>query len=309
VAEDLIPPGREPGATQPAISPGATPPAIEPGATPHAGEAPAAPPRTRHARRVSLALGVLAGLAVLAGAVTVAALGGRSARDDPARGWSNWRPSSGGAGGAQQIADHVTPTYHLADGRQLVTATGGKLEVANLPVHVALRASAGSSRVSIVGGSAVMFTLCGLGPRCSIRTGPPSPQRMLLLRREALELALYSFRYLGVDNVVALLPPPPQTRAQRLAQARAQASGSAAAGASQPQGAALLFRRSELGPALSRPLGDTLPAAIPSVRTVTRAPEAALVSRVTAPSLFLVSIVQGQDASAYLVLDPPPRTG
>jgi len=42
---------------------------------------------------------------------------------------------------------------------------------------------------------------------------------------------------------------------------------------------------------------------------VARAPEAALVDRVTGPNLFLVSIVQGQDASAYLVLDPPPRTG
>lgn len=271
--------------------------------------APAKPPRTRHARRVSLALGVLGGLAVLAGAVAFAALGGRAARDDPARGWSDWRPSAGGAGGAQQIADRVAPSYHLPDGRQLVSATGGKLEVANLPVHVALRANAGSSRVSIMQGSAVMYTLCGLGPRCSIRGGSPSPQRMLLLRREALEMALYSFRYLDVDNVVALLPPPPPTRAQRLAQAKAGASGSGASAAAQPQGTALLFRRSELGPALSRPLGATLPAAIPSVRNVARAPEASLVDRVTGPSLFLVSIVQGQDASAYLVLDPPPRTG
>lgn len=279
-----------------------TPPAAPP-------EPKAAPPRTRHARRVSIALGALAGLAVLAGAVVVAALGGSSARDDPARGWSAWRPSSGGAGGAQQVADHVAPGYHLPDGRQLVSATGGKLEVANLPVHVALRANAGSSRISIMQGSAVMYTLCGLGPRCSIRGGSPSPQRMLLLRREALEMALYSFRYLDVDNVIALLPPPPPSRAQLKAQARAQASGSSTPSSAQPQGAALLFRRSELQPALSRPLGATLPAAIPSVRTVTRAPEASLVDRVTGPNLFLVSIVQGQDASAYLVLDPPPRAG
>ena len=278
-------------------------------AAPAATEPPGAPARSRHARRASIALGVLVALGVLAVAVVVAALAGRAARDDPATGWSDWRPGASGADGAQQIADHVSPAYHLPDGRQLVSATGGKLAVADLPVHVALRANPSSSRVSIVRGSAVMYTLCGLGPRCSIRTGKASPQRMLLLRREALEMALYSFRYLDVDNVVALLPPAPATKAQQAAATKARAAGASAPAAAQPQGTALLFRHADLQPALARPLGATLPALTPTVRTVVRAPETPLVARVTSPSLFLVSIVQGQDASAFLVLDPPPRSG
>ena len=53
-----------------------------------------------------------------------------------------------------------------------------------------------------------MYTLNGLGPNGSIPGGKPSTSARLLLRREALELALYSFRYLDdVDMVVVLLPP------------------------------------------------------------------------------------------------------
>ena len=40
--------------------------------------------------------------------------------------------------------------------------------------------------------------------------GKPSQERLKVLHREALELALYTFRYLpDVEGVVTLLPPPP----------------------------------------------------------------------------------------------------
>jgi hypothetical protein len=45
---------------------------------------------------------------------------------------------------------------------------------------------------------------------CQIDAGKPSKERMLLLRREGLELALYSFRYLkDVKQVVVLIPATP----------------------------------------------------------------------------------------------------
>ena len=46
------------------------------------------------------------------------------------------------------------------------------------------------------------------GTACSIPEGKASPARGQLLRREALELALYSFQYLdGIDSTLVLLPP------------------------------------------------------------------------------------------------------
>ena len=53
-----------------------------------------------------------------------------------------------------------------------------------------------------------MYTLCGLADGCSIAEGEPSPARGELLRRQALELALYSFTYLdGIGSTLVLFPP------------------------------------------------------------------------------------------------------
>ena len=53
-----------------------------------------------------------------------------------------------------------------------------------------------------------MFQLCGLGNSCIV-PGSATEERHRLLRREALELALYTFKFMhGVKNVIALLPPP-----------------------------------------------------------------------------------------------------
>ena len=46
-----------------------------------------------------------------------------------------------------------------------------------------------------------------LGTQCAISEGEPSEERHQLLRREALELALYTFKYGDADSVIALLPP------------------------------------------------------------------------------------------------------
>src|SRR5947209_5781330 len=62
---------------------------------------------------------------------------------------------------------------------------------------------------ALIGGNTIAYNLCGVGStNCSIGVGTPSPDRLLLLRREALELALYTFKYIsGTQNVVAILPP------------------------------------------------------------------------------------------------------
>ena len=161
--------------------------------------------------------------------------------------WSQWQPSTTSLGdGAQQIADHVAPTYRQQGGDQLVGVTGGPLKVAAspdpLPAKIAV-ASQDTTKIGIIRGTTAMYSLCGLGSRCSINRGKPSTQRFLLLRREALELALYSFRYLDVANVVALLPPAPGQRPQN----------------------AVFFQRSEFKKVLDHPIDQVLPSPPPSI--------------------------------------------
>ena len=69
----------------------------------------------------------------------------------------------------------------------------------------------------------MLYTLNGLGPQRLDQGRRRRPTaRLQLVRREALELALYTFRYLpDADMVVTLLPPPPPKPAQTAATAPA----------------------------------------------------------------------------------------
>jgi uncharacterized membrane protein YgcG len=129
-----------------------------------------------------------------------------------------------------------------------------------------------------------MYHLCGLGPNCAIASGKPSTERHLLLSREALELALYSFRYLeDVHQVVVLMPGKVSERPSE----------------------ALYFREGDVINQLQRPLSASLSPRVPSVRNVTLSPDATLVDQVTSPHIFRFSLTPANaDARAFLVLDP-----
>jgi hypothetical protein len=243
------------------------------------------PPST-YAPRFRMITGALVGVAVGALAATGLLLAGGKPDKGPA--WSQWKPSDRGTkDGADQIARHVATGYRLPTGDQLVLVTGGPLRVAglDLPVRIALDQSAGTGNaddISEVKGRTAMYQLCGLGPRCSINKGQPSKVRGLLLSREALELALYSFHYLnGVKNVVALLPPSPGKKPEN----------------------ALFFRKSDYEPSLQRPLAATLPSPPPTLNALPDSPEATLIKRLTDQKLFRYSFQQSQDLSAFLVLN------
>ena len=282
MADDLITTGPTPSTGQTLTEP---PP-------PH-GQPPVVHPAAGRFRAITVVLG-LVGLIAL---IFAAGLASNKTTIEVAAEWSNWAPSTSGAEAPQQIADHVGPQYKGADGKQLVAVTGGELKVAGLPVHVAIRGATGGNDVQIVQGDGILYTLCGLGPHCSIATGKPSTERMLLLRREALELALYTFKYVdGAENVVVLMPPRPGERNITLSSGQSTKAGN--------QGTALLFQKKDYEPQLDEPITSTLPAAVPSIGQMPNAPEASAVDTLTGPAMFLVSIVQGQDASAYLVLDP-----
>jgi hypothetical protein len=171
------------------------------------------PPRSAqpHRRRFLMVYSLLV-LAVAAAVVGVVVFAARSI--NPAPRWSTWKPSGAGLGAAKQIAERVSGTYHLASGDQLVDVIAKTPSVSvgkkTLPISfIALRAKGKVDQVQDVSPStSVWYSLCGLGASCSIATGTPSAWRGTLVRREVLELALYTFKYVkGVQRVVAFMPP------------------------------------------------------------------------------------------------------
>jgi hypothetical protein len=236
---------------------------------------------------VYMVLGViLAGGAVFFAAVLV---GGASPEGPP---WSAWKPKGGNAlAVAGEIATHVAPSYRLAPGgAQLVAVKATPPEVQNISVEaVALKGGTAAQDYQFVStDNSVVYVLCGLGTRCAIASGTPSVERARLLRREALELALYTFKYVkGTDSVIALIPPP----------------------ANDPNtNWALFFQKKNFDEELSRPLGNTLPTPAAGKKLV---PESVVdnqdgrtVERLTRPYWFTSQFQQSQDGNAILVLDP-----
>jgi hypothetical protein len=226
---------------------------------------------------------VAVGLAALVGLALFIALPGGG--QDPGQRWSQWTPTADGAAGAQQIAEHVGSEYKLPDGHQMVDVSVTGLEIEGVPLAVALReAPAQGGDIRVFDDNGLIYRLCGLGPDCAISSGKASTQRHLLLRREALELALYSFRYLDdVHQIVVFMPP-------RLGQKPNQA---------------LFFREGDVAQELDRPLTASLSPRVPTVRTVTLSPDASLVDQITSPKIFQFSLTQANtDNRGFIVLDP-----
>jgi hypothetical protein len=249
-------------------------------------ESDAAPPTSDgpapYQSRFQLLFGVLLGVAMAAIVATVVvAAGGRKQEDPGAATWAIWHPSANdGLQAVNQIADHVGQRYTLPSGNQLVGVRGGPLELANLPVTIAV---AQQGQVKILDAKGVLFNLCGLGPACSIKEGKPTYARSLVLRREALELALYTFRYIkNVDQVVAILPPRK----------------------GQKPGFAMFYRRGDVNASLDRPLSATLPGTPPVPPDVPKA-EQAFINSLTAGNYFAFTPQEGGDAHIYLVLRSP----
>ena len=240
--------------------------------------------RPPHDARLHFLTGALIAIAVgalfLLGGFVLGERDNRRAPDGPT--WSQWRPTKAGAEGAKQIATRVGREYRLSNRRQLVLVEGGTLEIAGLQLTVGMRQSGGD--IDVFDDAGVLYRLCGLGASCAIATGKPSAERHLLLRRQALELALYSFRYLDdAEQVLVFLPPNP----------------------GEDPSQALFFRRDQMQDTLARPLDATLVDRTPTVARVLRSPDALLVEQLTIPVLFRFSLTQAnKDDRAFLVLEP-----
>ncbi len=301
-----------------------------------------------HADKFRVALAALVGVGV--GAVIIAIMAATSASKQSASvSWSQWSPSSSGAVGVQEIADFVAPYYRLTSSQQLDvitpisltsqtaagTTTGKGLTVA---VNTATSGS-GSQSLSLLSGKTVAYNVCGLGGSDCALAGAPSTERMLLLRREALQLALYTFKYIAnTQNVLVVLPPghsvtPAKQTSTGAAGATTTAGGSSttaggssttAVGSSTNAGGggastsstsgppltvAVLFVRAQVAQLLNLPIDSTLQQFAPSVAQLplwVKSNEAGLVDAVTAHGLFSEQLESQQVGGNLLVLTQLP---
>ena len=213
-----------------------------------------------------------------------------SGSDSADTNWSFFMPTADSeAQRTREIARFVGTRYQTSRGRQLVRVLGGPPAVQDAPVvqFMVRDVSAPSSEETIGADKAIMFILCGTGTDCTLPAIASSDADLRLVRREALELALYMMKYNDVDPVVVLLPPGP---------------------AGDP-GGALLFRRKDLESHLDNPLSQTLPTDKPPTATGITDLEAATVDYLTLTRKFAYTFQSLQGGVARMVLNPdrPPQ--
>jgi hypothetical protein len=254
-----------------------------------AAQAPPPPAVRPHMLRFGLIYGGLGAVLVLA-IVGVAIFASRSINPGPR--WSAWKPSGGGLGASKQIAEHVAARYHLPGGEQMVDVIAKAPSVSpastvTIPIHyLAVRGTKGQGDqiTSVSPTDSVMYSLCGLGASCAIAKGKASVERGRLVRREIVELALYTFKYVGgVKNVIAFMPPQPGASPKYV----------------------VFLRKDDLEEQLKQPLVTTLAAKVPLPKTIP-AREVRTIDSVTEPRVFSFSLSQAQQGDAILVLAPLP---
>ena len=304
MAGDLIPPpspaGRPP--PDPQFEPIPEPEGGEPGAA----AAPTAPPAPSPYRgRFGFVTGVLLGCAIAAGVLLLVILTSGGPRDEGlARNWSAWHPDTTDSFiGAGEIAKHVQASYRNEKKKPLASVTAGPIAFGQIPLIVAIPSG---DNVQALYGLGVQYTLGGSGKDGLLKDSKPSKARHRLLRREALELALYSFRYLpNVTMVVTLLPPAPKVE-QVHPKPKGKKAAAKAAKAKEPryQAQAIFYRPGDLKPQLEVPLKFTMNPVTPAIRSF-GGEEARRVDSLTLSNLFEFGRQPGQDGRFYLVLHRP----
>jgi hypothetical protein len=205
--------------------------------------------------------------------------------------WSTWEPTPGTvAKMTSQIADHVSRSYRSSEGGpQLVAVVPSKPTVTSGTTNIAIKAIAirkaanTNTGIEVLGSNKTyMYTFCGLGAGCSIAGGHATALRGRLVRREALEIALNTFKFVpSIDTVIAFMPPPPGSTDSPL----------------------VLLRKQDLTDALNKPLRTTLQRATPPLPTQNNQGEAKTIDELTLPA-FTYQMQSLQTGGAAIVLDP-----
>lgn len=208
--------------------------------------------------------------------------------------FGGWRPTCAAEFGCDrphQIAAYVAPKYRLAGGKDIVAIISGRPTIpaqdgsaADVPVIIE-RNDHGSRIVYTAPAqdNTVQYALCGFGASCAIG-GTPSVERGDLLRRQALELALLTFRFdAAVKSVLTFFPKP------------AKAADAAYT---------LFFRRQDFDAQLSRPLADTLGKQVVLKVGQMSEGQARTIGTLTAPRVFKYEYRQTQQGFPILALTP-----
>jgi hypothetical protein len=231
---------------------------------------------------------------LLLGAAVGAALGAfiviaRKPASSPSPPWSSWKPAAGSREAQVfEIANHIGNSYRLASGDQLNAVTiGGPTGAKGLRAIGVPKTSAPQTLGDFnkyEANKSVIYTLCGAAKNCSIPEGKPTRARGTILRREALELALYTMKYEPIDNVLVFFPPGSKKGKLLLT---------------------LFFHRKDLDVRLAHPLRNTLPQATPPVPGRITQQEQATVDALTGTSLYrYIEIGSAPGYGKLLVVQP-----
>jgi len=270
---------------------------VTPAAAP---EPPLVPGRQERARRSSyrFRFGVIY---ILLAAVLGAGIGSfvvLASQGEPAPepAWSAWHPSGSRQAKVRQIADHIPKAYKNEDGTQLTVSLASSLAVPTEQGDVPVRAIVVRPDVSkglaeeddiatYSGNDVVSFGLCGADSKqqCELAKGVSSPERFTLLRRQALELSLYTLKYVDdVDSVIVFMPPSQ----------KGQSNGS------------VFLRRSDVEDELQHPISSLLPTKRPRVGALSSLEEGQII-RLTEPRTYAAQVQPLPDGNLVLVLTPP----
>lgn len=239
-----------------------------------------------HVPRFQFLLGALFALGIAAIAVVVLLAVNGTPEKQPEPAWSAWKPTSENP--TAEIAQYVAQRYQHEGGKQLVNVKGGPLQIEETPLDLVVDTGLNYFPID---GKGVLFNLCGIGAAdCRISEGKPSQERALLLKREIVELALYTFRYTDADNVVAVMP------------LTANAKGKFA----KRQNQAIFLQRPDVEPQLERPLDATLTDESPELGTIGDSPDTVFINSLTSQRSFRFKLQAAGVDGAYMVLEPLP---
>lgn len=212
--------------------------------------------------------------------------------------WSEWQPTGREASYADQIAERVAPGYRLGTGGQPIAIVAREPSLQGVPVEAVViqdQAPYRASRPNIEGPirtpNTVMYVLCAFGPQCSMSAeAASSEQAQLLLQRAALELSLYTFKYVeGAESTLVVLPPDLGENVQD---------------PSDDTNTTLFLQKKDFGRQLSRPLTQTLTPTGPNGSAQLGNREALLVNGLAAPNLFQYEPIQLPTGEVMMGLVP-----
>ena len=192
--------------------------------------------------------------------------------------WSTWKPPAGNTQKvAAAIADRIAHRYRLSEsGGQLVAVIPQKPEVTSGTQNISIKFVA-------VRKAPQSNTGIAIGAHCSIAKGQPTQTRGRLVRREALEVALYTFKFVpNVDSIAAFMPPPPGQTASSI----------------------LYLRKDDVKDQLHQPLAKTLPLTTPPLPGASDSAEVSTIDKLTLPHMFTYQLQALPAGGAVLILDP-----